>query len=157
MRNFLQKRKIYSRLRLLSPSKCYSHLVNPEGFNPNRLAPRILLTQKSTHWNPRASVHQARKVDQACQSIWPIDWQGDRVNVKFEGVSAGVPIIPHIGISASFADRIHDKRIFKCKRVINECVGRISRCTRRQNRLWVADYACVTKSKLRMCNSDDVN
>jgi len=46
-----------------------------------------------------ASVRQARKVDQACQSIWPVDWQGDRVNVKFKGVSAGVPIIPQIGVS----------------------------------------------------------
>ena len=57
-----------------------------------------VLTQKSTHWNSRASVRQARKVDQACQSIWSVDWQGDRVNVKFEGVSAGVPIIPQIGV-----------------------------------------------------------
>ena len=80
-----------------------------------------------------------------------------QVNVKFEGVSAGVPIIPQIAVSASFADTECDKRIFKCKRIINECVGKISRCTRRQNRLWVADYARVTKSKLRMCNSDDVN
>ena len=115
----------------------------------------FLLTQKSTHWNPRANVRQARKIDQAYQSILPVDWQGDRVNVKFEGISAGVPIIPQIDVSASFADTIHDKRIFKCKRVINECVGRISQCTRRQNRLWVADRACTAKSKLRMCNSDD--
>jgi len=30
---------------------------------------QLMLTQKSTHWNLRASVRQARKVDQACQSI----------------------------------------------------------------------------------------
>ena len=80
-----------------------------------------------------------------------------RGNVKFDGVLAGVLIIPQISVSGSFADTIHDKRIFKYKRVINECVGRISRCTRWQNQLWVVDYACVTRSKLRMCNSDDVN
>ena len=114
--------------------------------------------RKNQHTGIRGQVFAKHgKVDQACQSIWHVDWQGDRVNIKFEGVSAGVPIIPQIGVSASFADTIHGKRIFKCKRVINKCVGRISRCTRRQNRLWVADYACVTKSKLRMCNSDDVN
>ena len=134
-----------------SPSSTMLKLSVPPGM------PKDVLTQKSTHWNPRASVRQARKIDQACQSIWPVDWQGDRVNVKFEGVLARVPIIPQIGVSASFADTIHDKRIFKYKRIINECVGRISRCTRRQNRLWVADYACVTRSKLRMCNSDYVN
>ena len=103
-----------------------------------------LLTQKSIHWNPRASVRQARKIDQAYQSIWPVDWQGDMVNIKFKGVSAGVPIIPQIGVSASFADTIHDKRIFKCKRVINECIGRISRCTRRQKP--------ALSSRLCVCN-----
>ena len=131
--------------------------IHDDIVGSHRACQKNVLTQKSTHWNPRASVRQARKIDQACQSIWPVDWQGDRVNVKFEGVSAGVPIIPQIGVSASFADTECNKRIFKYKRVINECVGRISRCTRRQNRLWVADYACVTRSKLRMCNSDDVN
>ena len=71
--------------------------------------PFIVLRQKSTHWNPRASVRQARKVDQACQSIWPVDWQGDRVNVKFEGVSAGFPKIPHTGVSAGTADADSDQ------------------------------------------------
>ena len=40
--NFPPKKEIYSKLRLLSPSRCYSHLVNPEGFNPNQSAPWFL-------------------------------------------------------------------------------------------------------------------
>ena len=45
----------------------------------------------------------------------------------------------------------------KCKCITNECVGGISRCTKRQNWLEVADYAYITKSKVRMCNLDNVN
>ena len=44
----------------------------------------------------------------------------------------------------------------KCNHVINKRIGRISRYTKWQNRLWIADRICMTRSKLRMCNSDDV-
>ena len=72
--------------------------------------PYKLLTQKSTHWNSRASVRQARKVNQACQSIWPEIDKGEN-KVKFESVSAGILNISQMGVSASFADTIDDKRI----------------------------------------------
>ena len=69
-----------------------------------------LLTQKSTHWNPRTSVRQARKVNQACQSIWPEIDKGEN-KVKFKSVSAGIPNISQVGVSASFADTERDKKI----------------------------------------------
>ena len=72
--------------------------------------PKDVLTQKSTHWNPRASVRQARKVDQACQSIWPEIDKGEN-KVKIESVSAGIPNISQTGVSASSADTIDDKKI----------------------------------------------
>ena len=51
-----------------------------------------------------------RKVNQACQSIWPeIDKEENKV--KFESVSAGIPNISQIGVSASFADTKDDKKI----------------------------------------------
>ena len=57
-----------------------------------------------------ASVRQVRKVNQACQSIWPEIDKGEN-KVKFESLSAGIPNISQIGVSASFADTIDDKKI----------------------------------------------
>ena len=45
----------------------------------------------------------------------------------------------------------------KCQRVVNMRVGRISRCEKRQDQLVVANCTYITKSKLRMCNSDDTS
>jgi len=53
--------------------------------------------------------------------------------VKFESVSAEILNISQMGVSASFADTIDDKKGIKCKRVVNERIGRISRYTKRQN------------------------
>ena len=50
------------------------------------------------------------KVNQACQSIWPKIDKGEN-KVKFESVSAGIPNISEMGVSASFADTIDDKKI----------------------------------------------
>ena len=69
-----------------------------------------LLTQKSAHWNPRTSVRQAWKVNQACQSIWPEIDKGEN-KVKFESISAGIPNISQVGVSARFADTESDKNI----------------------------------------------
>jgi hypothetical protein len=52
-----------------------------------------------------------QKVNLACQSIWPaID--KERINIKFKIVSAGIPNNSRVGVSASFADRESDKKIF---------------------------------------------
>ena len=53
---------------------------------------------------------ESRKVNQACQSIWPEIDKGEN-KVKYESVSAGIPNISHTGISPSFADMESDKRI----------------------------------------------
>jgi hypothetical protein len=66
--------------------------------------------QKSTHWNPRANISQAQKVNQACQSIWPEIDKGEN-KAKFESVSAGIPNISQVGVSASFDDTERDKKI----------------------------------------------
>ena len=55
--------------------------------------------------------------------------------VKFESVLAGIPNISQMGVSASFANTIDDKKDIKYKRVVKERIGRISRCTKRQNQL----------------------
>ena len=113
--------------------------------------------RKNQHTGIRGQVFtESQKVNQACQTIWPEIDKGEN-KVKFESVLAGIPNISHTGVSAGSADTEDDKRIFKCGCVINERVGRISRCTKRQNRLWIADCVCMTRSKLRMCNSDDVS
>ena len=57
-----------------------------------------------------ANIRQARKVNQACQSIWPEIDSGEN-KVKFESVSAVIPNISQVGVSASFADTEHDKKI----------------------------------------------
>ena len=53
---------------------------------------------------------ESRKVNQACQSIWPEIDKGEN-KVKFESVSAGISNISQMGVSASFADTIDDKKI----------------------------------------------
>ena len=51
-----------------------------------------------------------RKVNQACKSNWPaID--KEKINVKFESVSAGILNNSRAGVSASFADKENNKRI----------------------------------------------
>ena len=50
------------------------------------------------------------KVNQACQSIWPEIDKGEN-KVKFESVSAGIPNISQVGVSASFADTECNKKI----------------------------------------------
>ena len=44
----------------------------------------------------------------------------------------------------------------KCRCRTNKRTGGFSRCEKRQNQLVGADYTCVIRSKLRMCNLDDV-
>ena len=51
-----------------------------------------------------------RKVNQACQSIWPEIDKGEN-KVKFESVSARIPNISQMDVAASFADTIDDKKI----------------------------------------------
>jgi len=72
---------------------------------------------------------ESQKVNQACQSICPEIDKGEN-KVKFESVSAGILNIAQMGVSASFADTIDEKKDIKCKRVVKERIGRISRCTK---------------------------
>ena len=58
-----------------------------------------------------ANIRQARKVNQACQSIWPKIDKGEN-KVKFESVSAGIQNISLTDVSAGFADTVDDKKIF---------------------------------------------
>ena len=53
---------------------------------------------------------ESRKVNQSYQTIWPKIDKGEN-KVKFESVSAGIPNISQIGVSASFADTMDDKKI----------------------------------------------
>ena len=53
---------------------------------------------------------KSRKVNQVCQLIWPEIDKGEN-KVKFESVSAGIPNVSQMGVSASFADTIDDKKI----------------------------------------------
>ena len=57
-----------------------------------------------------ANIRQARKVNQACQSIWPEIDKGEN-KVKFESVSAGIPNISQMGVSAKSANTERDKKI----------------------------------------------
>ena len=68
--------------------------------------------RKNQHTGIRGQVFvKLRKVNQACQSIWPaID--KEQINVKSESVSAGISNISCTNISASSADKENDKRIF---------------------------------------------
>ena len=66
-----------------------------------------------------------RKVNQVCQSIWPaID--KEKINIKSESVSAGIPNNSCASVSASFVDRESDKRIFNAsvKEQMYQQVGR---------------------------------
>ena len=67
--------------------------------------------RKNQHIGIRGQVFaKHEKVNQACQSIWPeIDKEENRI--KFESVSAGIPNVSRIGVSASSADTEGDKKI----------------------------------------------
>ena len=67
--------------------------------------------RKNQHTGIRGQVFtESRKVNQACQSIWPeIDKEENKV--KFESVSAGIPNVSQVGVSASSADTECDKKI----------------------------------------------
>ena len=110
-----------------------------------------LLTQKSTHWNPRASVRQAPKSQPSVPVNLTWNWQGRKQSQIRERIGWDSEYLSHrrIGNLCRYSKRQKD---IKYERVINERVGRISRCTKWQNRLKIADCAYITKSKLRMCS-----
>ena len=57
-----------------------------------------------------------RKVNQVCQSIWPaID--KEKINIKSESVSAGIPNNSHKGVSASYANKENDKRVLNANAI----------------------------------------
>ena len=102
----------------------------------------IVCWRKNQHIGIRGQVFaESRKVNQACQSIWPEINKGEN-KVKFASLSAEIPNISQLGVSASFADTIDDKKDIKYKRVVKERIGKISRYTRRQNRL-LDSRSCV--------------
>ena len=72
--------------------------------------PKDVLTQKSTHWNPRASVRRVTE-NQSSVPVNLLEIDKGENKVKFESVSARIPNISQIGVSASFADTIDDKKI----------------------------------------------
>ena len=105
----------------------------------------ILLTQKSTHWNPRASVRRVTESQPSVPVNLTWNWQGrkqsqirERIDWDSEYLSDG-----RIGKLCRYYKRQKD---IKCKRIVNERIGRISRYTKRQNRLWTADHVCMTRS-----------
>ena len=67
--------------------------------------------RKNQHTGIRGQVFAKHgKVNQACQLIWPeIDKEENKV--KFESVSAEIPNVSQIIVSASSADTESDKRI----------------------------------------------
>ena len=118
--------------------------------------PKDVLTQKSTHWNPRASVRRVTESQPSVPVNLTWNWQGRKQSQIRERIGWDSQYLSYRRIGKLCRYNMRQKDI-KCERVTNERVGKISRCTRRQNWLEVADYACMTKSKLRMCNLDDIN
>ena len=102
-----------------------------------------LLTQKSTHWNPRASVRRVTESQPSVPVNLTWNWQERKQS----------QIREHIGWDSEYLldGRIgklcryyRQQKDIKCKRVVKERIGRISRCTKRQNRLWIADRVFET-------------
>ena len=112
--------------------------------------------RKNQHTGIRGQVFaKLQKVNQACQSIWPaID--KEKINVKSESVSAGIPNNSRAGVSASSADKENNKKDIRCKRKTRDRIGRFGRHEKRQNQLRGADRTCITRSESRMYKSDDV-
>ena len=71
--------------------------------------PKDVLMQKSTHWNPRASVRRVTE-NQSSVPVNLLEIDKGENKVKFESISARIPNISQMGVSASFADTIDDKR-----------------------------------------------
>ena len=113
----------------------------------------VVLTQKSTHWNPRASVRRVMESQPSVPVNLTWNWQGRKQSQIRERIGWDSEYLSDGRISIRYYRWQKD---IKCKRVVNERIGRISRYTKRQNRLWTADRVCMTRSKLRMCSSDDV-
>ena len=70
-----------------------------------------MLTQKSTHWNPRASVHRVTEKSTKRASQFDLKLTREKTKVKFKSISAGIPNITQMGVSASSADTIDDRKI----------------------------------------------
>ena len=84
------------------------------------------------------------------------NWQGKKQNQIRERIGWDFECLSDKRIGKLCRYRKRQKDI-KCKRVVKEHVGRISRCTKRRNWLWAADFTCITRSKLWMYNLDDVS
>ena len=69
-----------------------------------------MLTQKINTLESERVFAKFRKVNQACQSIWPAI-NKEEIEVKFESLSAGIPNTSHTNVSAGSADTKDDKRI----------------------------------------------
>ena len=83
-----------------------------------------MLTQKINTFESERVFVKFRKVNQACQSIWPAISK-EEIKVKFESVSAGIPNISHTNVSASSVDKENDKRIYIiCRCGVNKHVGK---------------------------------
>ena len=118
--------------------------------------PKDVLTQTSTHWNPRASVHRVAESQPSVPVNLTWNWQERKQSQIWERISWDSEYLSDGRIDKLCRYYSRQKNI-KCKRIVKERIDRISRCTNRQNRLWTADRVCMTRSKLRMCNSDDVS
>ena len=82
----------------------------PQKGKFDTLLATVVVDAKNQHTGIRGQVFAKHgKVNQACQSIWPEIEKGEN-KVKYESVSAGIPNISQIGVSASFADIEGDKR-----------------------------------------------
>jgi hypothetical protein len=87
------------------------HLVPPCWSFWSHWAYQKMCWRKNQHTGIRGQVFaKLWKVNQACQSIWPVIDKGWN-KVKFESVSAGIPNISHTDVSAGSADTEDNKKI----------------------------------------------
>ena len=132
---------IYIKVKIVKTSKYYL----------SSMRYYIVLTQKSTHWNPRASVRQAPESQPSVPVNLTCNWQGIKQSQNRERIGWDSEYLLHRRIGRLCRYRRQQKNI-KCGCMINERVGRIGRCGKRQNQLMGADCMYTTRSKLRMCN-----
>ena len=113
-----------------------SILLPPQDDAPplllNRWSQSLLLTQKLTHWNPRASVRQTPESQPSVPVNLTCNWQGIKQSQIQERIGWDSEYLSHRRIGRLCWYRRQQKDS-KCERIMNERVGWTSWCTKRQN------------------------